>query len=160
MINLTRIRKEDLSFVNEVRNGYAEEYLHDSRTFTLDETIEWFEKTNPMFWIIWYNNQRIGYFRASNYSVTNKNIYIGADLHKDFCGKGLAYESYHKFIPMFFKELNLHKISLEVLATNLKAINLYKRLGFKVEGIKREEVLKNGLWVDSIIMSIFENELN
>ncbi len=158
MIEITPIRKEDLPFLNEVRNECALEYLHDSRTFTLDETIEWYEKTHPKFWIIWHGGHKIGYFRTSNYSEMNKNIYIGADIHKNFRGKKLSYESYCKFIPVLFKGLNLHKISLEVLSTNERAINLYKKLGFNVDGIKREEVLKNNMWVDSIIMSILEDE--
>ncbi len=158
MIQLTPIGEDDIAFLNEVRNEVASEYLHDSRMFTIEETINWFSNTKPKYWIIWYNNNRVGYVRTSNYSESNKNIYIGADLHKDFRGKGLAYESYKKFIPMLFKELNLHKITLEVLETNTRAINLYKKLGFKVEGIKREEVLKNDIWIGSIIMSIFENE--
>lgn len=158
MIQLIPIREEDLVFLNDVRNEAASEYLHDSRTFTLEETTNWFKSTKPKFWIIWYNGNRIGYFRTSNYSEINRNIYIGADLHKDFRGKGLAYESYCKFMPILFKELNLHKISLEVLETNIRAINLYKKLGFKVEGIKREEVFKNNVWINSIIMSILKDE--
>ncbi len=159
MIEFTPIRQDDLQFLCEVRNECAVEYLHDSRTFTLEETIKWFENTHPKFWIIWYGGHRIGYFRTSNYSEVNHNIYIGADLHKDFRGKGLAYESYCRFMPILFKELNLHKISLEVLETNTRAINLYKKLGFKIDGIKREDVEKNGIWFNSIIMSILKNEL-
>jgi len=159
MIKFNKLTYDDLSFLNEVRNECVFEYLHDSRTFTLEETIDWYYKTNPRFWVIWYNNQRIGYFRTSNYSKENKNIYLGADLHKDFRGKGLAYNSYCQFIPFLFQEFDLHKISLEVLETNKRATKLYKKLGFKIEGIKREDVLKNNCWINSIIMSILKNEL-
>ena len=47
MINFKKIEKSDLSFLNEVRNGYSEEFLHDSRKFTLDQTEQWFDKFNP-----------------------------------------------------------------------------------------------------------------
>lgn len=160
MIKFAKLTYDDLLFLNEVRNECAETYLHDSRIFTLKETVNWFKKTKPMFWIIWKGSEKIGYFRTSNYSIINRNIYVGADLHKDFRGRGTAYNSYCKFIPFLFNELNLHKMSLEVLETNQRAINLYKKLGFKVDGIKRDEVYKKGAWVNSIIMSIFKNELN
>jgi RimJ/RimL family protein N-acetyltransferase len=39
------------------------------------------------------------------------------------------------------------------------AYNLYKKLGFVDEGIKRQEVLKNGVYVDSVIMSMLRSEL-
>ena len=158
MINFKKIEKSDLSFLNEVRNEYSEEFLHDSRKFTLDQTEQWFDKFNPDFYIIFLESERIGYFRLSNYSEINKNLYIGADIAPKFKGKGFGKLSYEKFIPFIFEKYNLNKISLEVLSTNQVAINLYKKLGFVTEGIKREEVYKNEVWVDSIIMSILKKE--
>lgn len=154
-----KLTTDDLPFLNEVRNECCEEYLHNSNKFTIEQTREWFTATNPMFWIIIVDGERIGYFRTSNYSLENRNIYLGADLHKDFRGKGLAFQSYQEFIPFLLKKYDLHKISLEVLETNARAINLYEKLGFKTEGLKIDEVLKNGEWVNSIIMSILEDEL-
>jgi RimJ/RimL family protein N-acetyltransferase len=90
----------------------------------------------------------------------NKNIYIGADISPKFKGKGLGKLSYEKFIPFLFETYNLNKISLEVLSNNIIALNLYKKLGFVTEGVKRQEVYKNNQWVDSIIMSILKNEYN
>jgi len=157
-IDFEELTSRDLSFLNEVRNECCEKYLHDSTKFTLTETSLWFHKTQPMFWIITLDGERVGYFRTSNYSKANKNIYIGGDLHKDFRGKGIAYEAYLKFIPYIFKELDLHKVSLEVLETNGIAIRLYKKLGFIEEGRKREEVKKGGMYFDSVIMSILRKE--
>ena len=159
-MEFTKLNKEDLSFLNDVRNECAVEYLHDSRTFTLEETLIWFVNTAPNYWLIWNSGECIGYFRTSNYSKINKNIYVGADIHVDYRGKGLAYQAYKEFLPFLIKKYDLHKISLEVLETNVRAINLYKKLGFKTEGIKIEEVLKNGEWVNSVIMSILKRELN
>ena len=158
MITFKKIKEEDLQFLNYVRNEYCEEFLHDSRQFTLEETKEWFYKYNPDFYIITLDDERIGYFRLSNYSDVNKNIYIGADISPKFKGKGLGKLSYEKFIPFLFESYNLNKISLEVLSNNIIALNLYKKLGFVTEGVKRQEGYKNNQWVDSIIMSILKNE--
>ena len=155
-----KIEKKDVPFVNEVRNIYAKEFLHDSREFTLSETYDWFENYNPNYWIIFLSDDRIGYFRLSNYSPVNKNIYIGADISPKFRGKGYGKLSYQKFLPFIFNNFLLHKISLEVLSTNTIAISLYKKLGFVQEGVKRDEVFKNYKWVDSIIMSILKREYN
>lgn len=153
-----KIELQDLAFVNKVRNGYSQEYLHDSRMFTLEETINWYQTTNPDFWMIIVEDIPTGYFRLSNYSQQNKNIYIGADIAPEFTGKGIAKRAYSMFIPKLLTMYDLHKISLEVLSTNQRAIALYKKLNFVVEGIKREEVLKNGKWIDSVIMSILKSE--
>lgn len=147
-----------IPLLNEIRNECAEDYLHDSRRFTLEESLEWFKTTKPDYWAIILNDQMIGYFRISNHSKQNENLYIGCDLHKGWRGKGLGYQAYLQFVPFLFETYGLHKISLEVLATNIRALNLYKRLGFKVEGTKREEVLKKGMYLDSIIMSMLYTE--
>jgi RimJ/RimL family protein N-acetyltransferase len=159
-MKFTKITFEDLAFLNGVRNLYAEEFLHDSRTFSLFETHGWFHRFNPDYWIIWEGEERAGYFRLSNHSKENRNIYIGADIHPGFAGIGLGYKSYKEFLNFLFNEgeYDLHKVSLEVLATNTRAIHLYKKLGFVQEGCKRQEVLKGDTYVDSIIMSILKDE--
>lgn len=150
----------DLEFLNEVRNQYASEFLHDDRTFTLEETEKWFAETNPSYYIILDDatKSKIGYFRLSNHSDKNKNLYIGADIAPEFRGRGYAKPAYNMFMDFLFNYYNLNKITLEVLSTNLIAINLYTSLGFIYEGTKRQEIFRNGMWIDSIIMSILKQE--
>ena len=133
MITFRAMCASDLEFFNEVRNSCAEKYLHDSRQFTLEETQEWFLTTPNIYYIIEVYNEKVGYFRTSNHSEMNKNIYIGADLHEDSRGMGFGYAAYDLFINHLFNTYDLHKISLEVLETNGRAIHLYKILGFVEE---------------------------
>lgn len=158
LISLREMTEYDLEFFVEVRNSCAKDYLHDSRTFTVAEAKEWWVNNKNEYYIILFGDVKIGYFRTSNYSKENGNIYIGADLHEDWRGQGLSYVAYQQFIPFMFEYRNLHKISLEVLATNTIAISLYRKLGFVEEGRKRDEVFKNGFYIDSIIMSIIKEE--
>ena len=159
MVEFRKITKDDLYILNCIRNTYCKEFLHDSRYFTVNETKEWSEKTKPDYYIIFNDDIRIGYFRLSNYSRENRNIYVGADIDPNWTGKGLGYLAYIKFLPFLFEEYILNKVSLEVLSTNERAINLYKKLGFVIEGVKRQEVFKKDKYVDSIIMSILKEEL-
>lgn len=159
MITFNKMILEDISFYNSVRND-CRDNLHNNSYYSIEQSINWFNATNPIFYVINLNNEKIGYFRTSNYSSDNKNIYIGADLEKSYRGKGLAYKAYIEFIPFIFKQYNLNKISLEVLETNQIAFNLYKKIGFKIEGVKREEVFRNGEYINSILMSILKKEWN
>jgi RimJ/RimL family protein N-acetyltransferase len=149
-MEFTFITEADLEFVNEVRNDCAP-FLHDPRTFTLEETKEWF-KTKPRWWIIWHEGKRIGYFRTSNYK--GRSAFIGADLHKDYRGQGLGYQSYREFLPFFFYHNDIVFALLEVLETNERAIKLYKKLGFQdvIEG--RRIIERNKVKVVSILMTI------
>jgi RimJ/RimL family protein N-acetyltransferase len=159
MLEFKPLTLEDCEFLQEVRNEYAETYLHNSTTYSIEETKEWYKKLNIPYYVVYYQDNRIGYFRLSDYSPQNNNMFIGMDIHKNFKGKGYAYEAYIKFIPYIMDKYNLNKISLEVLSTNTVAINLYKKLGFITEGVKRQEVLKNGKYIDSILMSLLREEV-
>ena len=44
------------------------------------------------------------------------------------------------------------KISLYVFSTNKNAIALYKKMGFKIEGRFRRDMIINGKYVDSVAM--------
>ena len=159
MITFRPIEFNDCAFLSEVRNECAEEYLHNSTQYSLEQTQRWFYSLEIPYYIVFNDQDKIGYFRLSNYSKSNRNICIGMDIHKNFRGKGLAYESYCKFIPYLIETYDLHKVSLEMLGTNHRAYNLYLKLGFFTEGIKRQEVFKNGKYVDSIVMSILRSEV-
>lgn len=149
-MEFTFITKADLKFVNEVRNDCAP-FLHDPRTFTLEETKEWF-KSKPLWWIIWKDGQRIGYFRTSNY--IKRSMFIGADLHKDYRDKGLGYQCYQEFMPILRKHYWVDRFLLEVLGSNSRAIALYRKLGFQ-DVIGSEQIIeRNGVKEVSILMAI------
>jgi RimJ/RimL family protein N-acetyltransferase len=78
---------------------------------------------------------------------------------ESFWNKGYAYESSQIFIDYSFNQFNLNKIYLEVLKENDAAINLYQKLGFREEGILKENIFKNGEFKDVLIMSLLRDDL-
>jgi hypothetical protein len=52
----------------------------------------------------------------------------------------------------------LHRIELDVYEYNPRAIKVYKRLGFKQEGIKREHNLYKGNYYDTLHMGLLKKE--
>jgi RimJ/RimL family protein N-acetyltransferase len=73
-------------------------------------------------------------------------------------GKGIGLACTKWMLGYGFDELNLHRIHLDVLATNVRAQRLYEKLGLQVEGRLRDAQWKQGRYVDVICMSILENE--
>jgi RimJ/RimL family protein N-acetyltransferase/predicted Fe-S protein YdhL (DUF1289 family) len=144
--------------VNRIRNESAE-YLHDDRRFSEKQTAGWLESNRPDWFSILLDGEMVGYFRISNHSNENRNLYIGADIAEEHRGKGIGREAYLLMMEKLFKERKLNKITLEVLSNNERAFKLYEKLGFSVEGRKRQEVWrKEGYWLDSIVMSITRKE--
>ncbi|MEN1969209.1 GNAT family N-acetyltransferase [Lentibacillus sp. N15] len=66
-------------------------------------------------------------------------------------GKNLLKESIH-----WAESNKIKKITLNVIETNDKAIELYKRYGFEVEGIlRKDKILSDGNYYNTIVMGKF-----
>lgn len=124
------LSSDGLEFFNSVRNSAAP-YLHDSRLFSISETKTWFDKKKKgEYWIIFLDESKIGYFRSR--LIDSETIEIGADLHPEYQGKGLARPAYREFATQKLAPRGFNKCTLRVLKSNLRAIELYKSLGFLV----------------------------
>ena len=160
MVDITfrPIGRQDLQFIHEVRHHPETlPYLHDDRTFTVEETIAWFEREQPQWLLIQHGGQPVGYVRTTHRDERNSSIKVGADIHPSCRRRGLATAAYLQLLERLRHE-GWHRIWLEVLAHNHAAIELYKKLGFRLEGCKRDAVSRNGRWHDSILMSLVEQQ--
>ncbi len=86
---------------------------------------------------------------------TDIDILIGK---KEHWGKGFGVDALRTFIGFLFKTYNLNRIWLATYVYNRRAIRAYEKVGFKKEGILREDALINGKFVDSILFSILRRE--
>ncbi|HVP43773.1 MAG TPA: GNAT family protein [Terriglobales bacterium] len=73
-------------------------------------------------------------------------------------GKGLGRKVTQAVVDWGFEQLNLHKVSLSVLAFNKRAIELYRSLGFRQEGALRDEQFRSGRYHGLVLMSLLDRE--
>jgi diamine N-acetyltransferase len=76
----------------------------------------------------------------------------------DHQGKGIATRVTRLAMEYGFSVLNLYKIYLIVDTENHKAIHIYERMGFVVEGVLRHEFFINGQYRDVTRMCLFQHE--
>lgn len=82
-------------------------------------------------------------------------MYLG---NRDVWGKGYGTEACRALCRYGFERLNLHRIHLYTPAYNERAVALYEKVGFKTEGVLREEVFQEGQYHDAVVMGILRNE--
>jgi RimJ/RimL family protein N-acetyltransferase len=87
-------------------------------------------------------------------SSCNFRILVGA-AGRD---RGLGTEATRLTVRYAFEQLGLHRVSLEVFAFNPKGRRVYEKVGFVVEGTRREALRFDGQWVDAVDMSVLEHE--
>ncbi len=73
-------------------------------------------------------------------------------------GNGLGREITRLVLDWAFGPLGAHRVELEVLASNLRAIRCYAACGFRHEGVHRDAELYPGGWKDFHYMGILQGE--
>ncbi|KOV59391.1 GNAT family N-acetyltransferase [Streptomyces sp. MMG1121] len=73
-------------------------------------------------------------------------------------GRGIGTEATRLIVGYGFEQLGLHRIELEVYGHNARARRVYEKVGFVVEGVRREVALRDGAWADEVVMSILDRE--
>jgi RimJ/RimL family protein N-acetyltransferase len=82
-------------------------------------------------------------------------IYLGEPATR---GKGAGTEAMRLLLAFAFGELRLHRVELEVYEENARARALYEKLGFVVEGRRRDAIFKGGEYKSPVVMSVLEHE--
>lgn len=168
MFKLRELEKKDMPIVNSWRNkpelismlGAPFRYINPD----VDE--KWFESymanrstTVRCAIVSEHNDTILGLVSITSINQLNQSgtlhIMIG---ERDNRGKGMGYYAVSEMIKHAFFNLNLHRIELDVLATNIVAQKLYEKCGFVKEGIRRKAVYKNGAFVDMYIYAILREE--
>lgn len=107
-------------------------------------------------------NELIGIIFLTKINPINTNCWLGVFIGEEEArGEGFGKEAMKLIVDYAFNNLNLRKVSLEVIATNKSAIEVYKKLGYKIEGEMKNQVFNEGNYENVLIMSITkENSFN
>lgn len=114
--------------------------------------------TGKCFWII-VNDIKIG---AINYNKIDKedkkvelDILIG---DKEDYGKGYGSDSINTLALYLFNSFDINKIWVEVRVFNIGSIKVFEKVGFKQEGILKEENYFNNKFVDCIRLGLLKKD--
>jgi len=167
-VYLSAYSKDELNLVKDLINDWEIQENLNAGTIipmTYDDELEWFDKNiknaekDYSFAIrTTEDNIYIGGcgYRKVNYK--NRTCYIGIMIsNKEFQNKGYGTESLILLINYIFYEMNLRKILLKVFSNNERAIHVYKKLGFNIEGTLKEQLFRNGKYIDEHIMAKFSD---
>ncbi len=136
----------------ETGGDYTIELLSDYLTDVVNKDI--------YFWAIHLknNNTHIGNIKIDPVNTRHNFAEYGIMMgEKGEWGKGYAKEASKEVISHCFKNLNIRKINLGVVAENEVAYHMYKKLGFAVEGILKAHGMYFGKYCDIIRMALFNS---
>ncbi|MFZ6646763.1 GNAT family N-acetyltransferase [Undibacterium sp. TJN25] len=88
----------------------------------------------------------------------NRNTDMGYWLQREHWGGGVMQECLRAILPHGFREMSLHRVEAEVEPENIASSRLLQKLGFQLEGKRRQCEWKNGRFVDLEYYSLLEGE--
>lgn len=101
----------------------------------------------------------LGEIRLDNIDGQDKRASLAIGIYdRHRLGQGLGTEAIRLVLGHAFGDLNLHRVSVRVLAYNQRALRAYQKCGFLIEGREREAAFVNGQWHDDIIMGLLTHE--
>ncbi|MDO7907647.1 GNAT family N-acetyltransferase [Paenibacillus sp. JX-17] len=99
----------------------------------------------------------VGYARCAGSELkrVSHQVEFGVGVLQAWNGYGIGYQLLQQCIA-WARQQQLRKIKLQVLETNLKAIELYTQAGFEVEGIlQQDKRLSDEQWYSTLLMAKF-----
>ncbi len=159
-LTLRKIGKQDL---RKLFNLKIEAVANHHRTVIINEIDQerWFDSIDKdvycpknVFLIGSDKKIDIGIFGLSNINYINRNGDVSCDVFLKHRNKGYGTKLLASGIKFAKEILNLNKLSLEILDYNIASKKISEKNGFVQEGLRKQQVYKNGNYVDSVVYGL------
>lgn len=135
-------------------------FMYTQHEITLDEHQRWFERTLPdpkKHLLVFEVNQQpqgfVNFSEVENGGIADWGFYAAPD-----ASKGSGRQLGRAALNHAFTQLKLHKVCGEALAYNERSIQFHQSLGFKQEGILRDQHFDGERYHNVISMGLLSNE--
>ncbi len=108
--------------------------------------------------VIFYKNEIVGLIGLNTIDAINRKGNIGYWLSADKQGLGIITKSCAGLVQYAFENLQLNKLVLLAAFENRKSRAVPERLGFTQEGVLRDDVKLNGVFVDIVVYGLLKEE--
>lgn len=159
---IRKVQKKDLTLIKEWLEDEEGRYFLLSRLVQPQETIEdiFDSEYNILGLITLKDKTPIGLIAYLNIDEYTKKAELRKLIgEKKQRGKGYGNEATKAWIEYGFFTLGLEKIYLTTINTDIKNIRINESLGFKVEGLLKNELKINGEYFDVLQMSLLKEWL-
>ncbi|SDB83489.1 diamine N-acetyltransferase [Pelagirhabdus alkalitolerans] len=162
-LHIRPLEKDDLEFIYKMRtNPEVMDYWCEEPYTTKEKlTKEYEEHINSRShraFILYHANDKVGFLALYGIDSRHRNAEFAIMFDPAQHGKGYAKKATRIMVDYAFNQLNLNKLSLEVVKQNEKAIHIYESVGFKVEGDLKQHYFVDGEYCDGLMMGLLRED--
>lgn len=163
-IKIRKFEESDIPFkVSCINNEMNNKYLHYDLPLKEDKTLIWFQslsnRKDRIDFTITCDDEPAGLIGLLNIDLINKKAeyYICLDGDK-YRGKGVASRATDLLIRECAVNIQIKKIYLFTETENSSAQRLFERIGFKQEGLLRNDLIHFGRNIDRYVYGLIVDE--
>ena len=166
-VSLRPMRPEEVKLIHAWVNNPDILPYWDGRIKTLDEvradyTSAYFTDDDPYAgrcFAIEKENIPIGMICYNRIDRDNRNVEFDMLIgDKQYWSQGLGSDALTIFIRYLFTNFSLNRIWLGTHSYNQRALRAYEKVGFKREGVLREDAYMDGKFIDTVVLSLLRKE--
>ena len=161
---LTELTEDDTDFIIGLRTNQNLNAL-SGKSLSPEEHLSWlkkyYQKDNDFYWVVREikSNERIGTAALFDIDNRSRKAESGRTIILDDY-RFLAFDVFFTRMKFAFDNLNLNKVYAKVRLSEQKIINYDKKLGYKVDGILREDWWDGEKFIDFYLISMLKSEFN
>lgn len=165
MLTLRPIRASDAEAVWEVvTDPEGKRLTGTTRTFAREEVDHWCATVGDLpgrvdlAITLAGQDEYLGEIVLTDIDEVVRSANLRLVMRPGYRGRGYGTEAIELVLGFAFDGLGLHRVGLDVLSVNARALSLYENLGFRVEGRRRDAYRDGDRWCDAIDMGLLEDE--
>lgn len=154
---------EVIERIRNLRNSVeVSKYMYGDHQISTFEHAAWIEslrkKPCDRVMVVLYEKRVEGLVSLHAVSQEQKRAEWAFYLSEEIQGKGVGGVVEFKLLDLAFEQMGLEKLNCEVLETNPKVIEMHQKFGFKVEGLRRANVVKEGERLGVVLLGMLRTE--
>ena len=166
---LRPVLRDDVAQLHAWSAGHDEWALTSDRPYvpsTAEDALKgydagerWRATDDKVPWAVEADGGLAGYVTLWGIDSFNRKAHLGIALAPHARGRGWGSDTCRVLLRYAFRDRGLHRVQLEVLATNTAAQRAYLAAGFVVEGTYRQSGWVDGAFVDEVVMAALATDL-
>lgn len=154
MIKLRKLQDKDIPYMLEWMHEQENKFIfqHDFLSTGEDEIREFIKNSytsiNKHFAIVDESDEYLGTISLKNIDYKNRNAEYAISTRSKIRGTGINTIANKLLLEYAFDELELVRVYLNVLSTNVRAKKFYEKNGFIYEGTFKNHILINSCFED------------
>jgi RimJ/RimL family protein N-acetyltransferase len=163
-VRLRAVERVDLPiFVKWINDPEVTQFLELNPPMSLEDEEKWFvslqKSEDKVFSIDTMEGKLIGNVGLIKLNWKDRSVLMGIMIgEKELWNLGYGTDAIETLLRYLFQELAMNRVYLIADERNARALHCYEKLGFKKEGVLRQNRYKNGAYTNDVMMSLLKDE--